>query len=701
MIIHKELRTRKKMRKVHKKRSNIHSIKFKLISAFLIPVAFIILLGTVSYKKASQGMTENLESASMVALDMMGEYYELGLTNISSKATQLMTDETVSRYYTKYYATDPTEEASRYSETKRKINAMFSGDKFISNIYVFANYGHPLTTVSMYDELETSFYDEFNESVDAVGILGTSESNIWKGTHPFLDSQFPTISAEYGMTYIKKFKNSASKHIGYIIFDIKESFVKDILAKTNFGDGSITGLVTNDGKAVLSVNDTKDFDLTKQSYYKKAIKSKKDLGSEYVSYQNESYLFIYSKLLIGNSTVFTLIPEADVVKQADSVKTITIIIVIIASLIALSVGFRISNGIGATIYKTNNTLSIVAAGNLTVDASIKRKDEFHILGKSINYMILNMKTLIEKMLAVNKSTANSANDVASASETLLISSKNIATAVSEIELGVQQQAADAENCLLRMADLANQINMVQESTVKIEQIADRTKNIVKDGLTVINDLSNKANDTADITQLVISNIESLEIESGSIIGIISAMNEITEQTNLLSLNAAIEAARAGDAGRGFAVVADEIRKLAEKSNKESGRISAVIEKIQDRTKKTVDAAKKAENIVATQENALNDTIKTFDDINQHVENLADNLSKISLGIENIGKTKDDTLLAIENISITLEETAAASTEVRSTAQNQLLSVEQLNRAAIQLSDDAKNLEETVQVFQIS
>jgi len=701
MIIRKALRILKKVFELLKKKFNIHSIKFKLIGAFLIPVAFIILLGIVSYKKASQGMIENLESASMVGLDMMGEYYELGLTNISSKATQLMTDETVSRYYTKYYAKDSTEEASRFSETKRKINAMISGDKFISNIYVFANYGYPLSTVSMYDELATSFYDEFNKSEDSAGLLGTTESSIWKGSHPFIDSQYPDISPEYGLTYIKKFNNSGNKHIGYIIFDIKESFVRDILEKTNFGEGSITGLVTNDGKAVLSGVYKEDFDLTKEPFYKKAIESTEDVGSEYVTYQKESYLFIYSKLLIGNSTVFTLIPDAEVVKQADSVKVITIIIVIIASLIALSIGIIISNGIGSVIYKTNNKLSMVAAGNLTVDAAIKRKDEFHILGKSINHMLLSMKSLIEKMMGVSKSTASSANDVASASETLLISSKNIATAVSDIEQGVQQQATDAENCLLRMADLANQINMVQESTGEIGKIADRTKNIVKDGLTIIMDLSNKAKDTADITQLVISNIESLEAESESIIGIISAMNEITEQTNLLSLNAAIEAARAGEAGRGFGVVADEIRKLAEKSSNESGRISAVIEKIQDRTRKTVNVAKKAESIVATQGSALEDTINTFDDINQHVESLANNLSKISFGIEKIGKAKDDTLSAIESISATLEETVAASTEVKSTAENQLSSVEQLNKAAIQLGDDARNLEETVQVFQIS
>jgi methyl-accepting chemotaxis protein len=696
----KVLKVLRKMFQVIKQQFNIRSIRFKLISAFLIPVVFIILLGYVCYKQASQGLIKNYESNSMVSLDMMGEYYELGLTNISSKATSLVTDEVISKYFSGFYKKNPTEEAKRYSETERKLNAFHSADKFISSIYVFSSYGNPISTASTFDELQAGFYEDFNQSEDAVGIIDSTESSVWKGAHPFLDSQFPDIQADYCLTFMKKLNNSAYKQVGYVIVDIENSFVMDLLKKTNFGDNSLAGFITNDGKAVLNGSCSSDFDLTKESFYQKALTEGAELGSEYVDYQNAKYLFIYTKLTIGNATVFALIPQSVVVKEAEYVKKITIYIVLISCLIALIVGFIISYGIGKVIQKTNHTLSMVATGDLTVDASLKRKDEFSILGKSINHMLTSMRSLIQKMLGVSKSTAVSACEVGIASETLLESSKSIVKAVTDIEQGVQQQASDAENCLRRMADLAHQINMVQDNTVEIGHIADNTKNSVKSGLIVINDLSSKAKDTSDITQLVIDNIESLEAESESIIGIISAINEITEQTNLLSLNATIEAARVGAAGRGFAVVADEIRKLADKSAKESGRIAAVIEKIQDRTKRTVNAAKKAESIVATQENALMVTMKTFDDINSHVENLTGNLTKISSGIDKIGKAKDDTLSAIESISATLEETVAATTEVSSTAENQLSAVEQLNHAALKLGDDAKNLEDTVRVFRI-
>jgi methyl-accepting chemotaxis protein len=364
------------------------------------------------------------------------------------------------------------------------------------------------------------------------------------------------------------------------------------------------------------------------------------------------------------------------------------------------VGLLISTGIGTTIHKTNKVLSVAATGDLTVSTKMRRKDEFHILGQSVNNMLASMKALIEKMLGVSKSTAASAKEVATASETLLVTSKNIASAVSDIEMGVQQQASDAENCLLRMSELANQIAVVQESTGEIEKIADNTKKIVNDGLNSLKDLSDKHKATSTITKSVIADIEKLEMESKSIIDIIRTMDEITEQTNLLSLNAMIEAARAGINGRGFAVVADEIRKLAEKSANEAKNIKTIIEAIQKRTIETVGTARKAENIVATQEQTLKTTMVTFDEVNRHVENLTGNLNKISNGIETMGKAKEETLSAIENISSTLEETVAASTEVSTTAENQLSSVEQLNKAASQLGNEARNLEETVSIFRI-
>jgi methyl-accepting chemotaxis protein len=214
-------------------------------------------------------------------------------------------------------------------------------------------------------------------------------------------------------------------------------------------------------------------------------------------------------------------------------------------------------------------------------------------------------------------------------------------------------------------------------------------------------LNEKSKATANITHNVISKIQEFEIQSKNIAGFVSTINEIASQTNLLSLNASIEAARAGDAGRGFAVVADEIRKLADQSVQAANQIQNIVKEIASKTKDTIDTAKEAESIVESQTVSLNKTIQVFDFINDHVNDLASNLNNISNGIKSIETAKADTMDAIQDISAVSEETAAASEEVSATAINQIDSVERMRNAAIELANNAKNLEEAIKIFKIN
>lgn len=262
------------------------------------------------------------------------------------------------------------------------------------------------------------------------------------------------------------------------------------------------------------------------------------------------------------------------------------------------------------------------------------------------------------------------------------------------------QAKDAENCLTRMDDLSKKIGVVSENTGKIADIADVTKSTVSDGLATIDTLQDKVKATTQVTAEVISNIEDLEKASQSIANIVGAINDIADETSLLSLNASIEAARAGDAGRGFAVVAESIRKLAEQSLNSVNEIRNIVGKIQKQTVDTVEVAKQAEVIVNSQEEALKATIDVFHDIDKHVSGLAENLSQISAGIDAMEGAKKDTLAAIESISAVAEETASAVTEVNEAAGRQLEAVKKLNNESEELIDRSEDLVEAINKFTI-
>ncbi|MDK2807461.1 MAG: methyl-accepting chemotaxis protein, partial [Clostridiales bacterium] len=569
-------------------------------------------------------------------------------------------------------------------------------EDYMQNIYIISNYSTPMYAKG---KLDAKAFENFAKSEEYKTLQSAETSFNWLGYHKTLDDISGLSTDSYSMACFGKLNAIGKNEIGYVIIDISPDFVKQAIADSNLPPGSLSALVTADGREIFSDDEAvpEGFSFAGEGF---VADGATESGCHYVTYNGSQYLFLYAPLTKGNSYVYSLVPKQFIVKQAQSVKTLTIVMVLVGTLIAILCGIIMASGIGGTIHKINKVLERTAAGDLSITAKIKRKDEFHILGNSINNTINSMKQLIYQILGVSTNVSDSAAQVSGNSDMLLVATRSITQAVNDIEQGVNQQAEDAEQCLIQMSALAEQIENVSMNAEEIDRAAENTRDTVKEGITIIGTLGDAAKETTKITGVMIHDIEELQGKSNSISSIVHTINDIAEQTNLLSLNASIEAARAGAAGKGFAVVADEIRKLAEQSQEAAGEIGTIISQIQSKTMETATNAKKAEESVHSQENALEDTVKVFEDIQQSVEGLSKNLLVISDGMGQIEKTKDGTLEAIQSISATSEETAAAATELGVTADEQLKAVEILNQTAKELGQNAKNLEDSVRVFKL-
>lgn len=686
--IHQEVKSKKEGFKL------IRGIRTKLIGAFLIPVILIIILGVTSYDKASEGIISNYETATLTSLDTLSKYLSLGFDTVEAKATQLSSNETMMKYYGNYWANDLVEQISKRKELETMVFSNILTEKFFSNICIISSENKPLIADG---KLSSDVYGTVGENSSFSSLKDKEENFMWVGSHTELDEAAGNTSDSYSASCVRKLFSNKRNFVGYVIIDVTTDFVTAALADSKLPEGSIAGFVTQDGREVYSGEVPEGFSFRESGF---TAADGSESGFDYVEYKDTEYLFLHSQLSTSSAFVYALVPKLAITKQAEELKELTFIIVAIGGVIAVLCGLILAAGIGSTIHKINQVLDQTAQGNLTIRAKVRRKDEFRVLGNSINSMIDSMKHLIRQMIGVSGNVSDSAGELASTSGILLEATESIKKAVEDIEEGVNQQSQDAQHCLNQMSDLASRIEMVSQNAEEIDKAALTTKETVKNGMGIVDNLGKAAKDTTQLTGIVIGDIEELKDKSNSISSIISTINDIAGQTNLLSLNASIEAARAGEAGRGFAVVADEIRKLAEQSSEAAGEISQIITQIQDQTMRTVSNAKKAEDSVHSQENALNNTVQMFETIRESVEGLSKNLEIISDGMNYIEKSKDGTLEAIQSISATSQQTAAAATQLGVTAEEQLSSVKGLNKAAEQLGDNARNLEEAVSTFKL-
>lgn len=670
------------------------TLRSKLILAFLVPIAFIILLGLVSFQMASSGIGKKYRDTATQVIEMTGEYISFGLDNIENTSLEYINDKNVTNYISRGSNKDRLEAANNLKTIQNDLTVKSTVNDFILNIYIVSDSDKLLTSKSGYI-FEADTYEKFLETKTGQEIKGSSSKPRWFGNETYLDEKLGTTNSEYALRLIQRYPNNSA----FVVIDVDAKTIREILANTNLDESGVIAFVTKEGKEIAE-NNKEEIIFHDQAYYKMALNGSETQGSEYIQFKNETYLFMYSKIGKTDAMICALIPKTTITRQANSIKNITVVFVIIACVIAVLIGALISTGIGNTIRSIIAKLKCAAQGDLTVEFHTKRKDEFKLLIDEIQNTFTNTKELIRQVNMLSEVVSESSAGVNDTSALFIKSSEDISYAIKEIEQGIMQQAKDAEECLMQMDNLSKKIGRVSDDAKEISQITSSVKQSITEGTYCTQKLNQQTGSTIEITTDIVSAIEALEQKSKYVTQITHVINEIANQTNLLSLNASIEAARSGEQGKGFAVIAHEIRELARKSQESVDEIQKILKSIQDDTKTAAETAKKAESVLSLQENAVNNTITSFDNINDNVGKLMVCLNYITENVDSMEESRASTLGAIENISAVLEEIAASTSTVNQNAQNQISSVEALSESAGALSEHAEELSQAIQRFTV-
>jgi methyl-accepting chemotaxis protein len=383
--------------------------------------------------------------------------------------------------------------------------------------------------------------------------------------------------------------------------------------------------------------------------------------------------FIETRLLLGMLAIITTI--------------------FVGIIISITIARRTTKPINEIVKKLEELSS--NEGDLTARLSVSSKDEIGQLATAFNKMIETIQHLVRNVKLTTMVVASSSQQLSASAEQNATATTKITESIQEIAGGTELQAKQAESSTAATQEMIASIKFIAESstTVSASSIvaskeAEEGNEVILQSITQM-DLIQK---TVNAAGLKVKELESLSNDIGHILNVITT---IAEQTNLLALNAAIEAARAGEAGKGFAVVADEVRKLAEGSKNSATKITDLIKEIQVNTTDAVDYMNKGEHEVQSGIMLVNEAGEAFGRISSSVQQVTEQIQQVSHASKQLTSGTEIITSSIENLVNISNESFTAAQNVAASSQEQLASIEEIATSADNLSATATELQKLV------
>lgn len=391
-------------------------------------------------------------------------------------------------------------------------------------------------------------------------------------------------------------------------------------------------------------------------------------------------------------------PTDELYAPIDTLRNTLLIITLAVIIIGALLTYLIARTITRPVEKLNEAFSILSSGDLTHEVHVKGKDELSELSTHFNKTNHTLKQLIQTISANSKQVATSAGLFLKNVSQAMQGAEQVEKTISEVASGAESQAISIEESARAMQEMSSGIQRISESAANVADSSQEAVKNAEDGQHTIKKATVQMDKISKVAQESAALVRVLGERSNEISSITTVITSISAQTNLLALNAAIEAARAGEQGRGFAVVADEVRKLAEQSGESANQIITLIQEIQNETENVVSTMNKAVEEVQVGIDVVNHVGEAFDTIVNSSQRVAIEIQEVSAATEQISAASQEVLASVEELNRISHEATTYSKEVEGVTEQQLHIIKQIENSALQLEQTAVSLEQSINRF---
>ena len=373
----------------------------------------------------------------------------------------------------------------------------------------------------------------------------------------------------------------------------------------------------------------------------------------------------------------------------------------VAVILSLLLGLMVVRMITRPLSEVVQGMGEMAKGNLAAEPPMVRsRDEIGQVAQAVGVMQANLRTLLKQFAQSAENMAASSEELTASASQSAQAANQVAASIAQVAQGSEKQLTAVDNTAAVVQQMSAGIQQVASNAGNVSEVADKTSQAGYDGKSAINQVISQMDSIGQGTAQVGDAIGKLSASSkqiGEIVGVISA---IAAQTNLLALNAAIEAARAGEQGRGFAVVADEVRKLAEQSGDAAKQIASLISENGQNIELAVVAMQSGNAEVKRGIEIVGSAGDAFEKIAALVQQVSVEVREISAAVEEMASGSEQMVGSMKEIERVSKTTAGETQTVSAATQEQSASMHEIASASQNLAKMAEGLQVAIAKFRL-